>query len=941
MAGMRGLPGRCTANRMANTLAGIASMPQSLPPEARSRTLAGLGPARIAAIAAVAAVVATASYVALSADGGSGGGTVAGVAIPPEINNMLDPTPPAYAADAFVITDLGNTFKLDIEQPPGINWTQVLLDRINAVDERSRQSVDDLRTETRGLTDDVRKSIEDYIRNNTALLDERGRAFANFQAATNLTITEMINRDAALNASIGKLVQNIYQETVTDNEAAVSALSSQIYYVYYDSPALIMTCHATICDTRDIAPIMEISLGNQYAVYNDPSWPSANIYGISPVHHNARYPTADTLWVTTIPAGETNLYDSIMTSVTHTSRAPNRVIIDYFQYSGTDHGNVITNVMTWGCAKYSCHFPQVDHGRSPGFITKSINTPVGYPYHINMISKESGILHSNGSVIMPPPGPRITKYHVQQDYKAWQMPFAHEWLGANTNHTLKYSVDELIGVGLGHSGKLSNYLKKPVEGNPDGLRRNPLLVTPPLPLAGTTQTWPNCTHMSVCPNITFAFGSYKPQNLGGTYEERMIPNTWPVFISPQMRITTWNEHNALVGSYSTSPQFIDRMNKRIITPTFQEGVPTTEAGKLYDIRGYIRIPFATETPMNVSHVSLRPSSELLDLEEIGRAYIADSANTAANLYNIDVREFTKIGLVDCTYTTGYVECEKLNADQNTLDTTWVKCSLVNAGSRSCATLSDIGGLVVARPDFSPTKNARLSQLEGVYRDTLNVPLVNGYSGFRLVIDGVGIYIEYKDVRSDNHVFLSPPRSEHVGMKSSTPIHNAKANVTTSSQAVASRSGTMSILAVVSATGSVDIANEYYVNVIPSRPPHTDPLSVTVKITKNGEHYQTKNIGVNEHPAAQSSNTLTDVHLVRGGLDHIAKRSVSYDYPSFVFAGTTTVPVAAGDHILFELTAEIEGEIDPWTPASGTVSRTAGTSTAEVAINAASIMMGVG
>ena len=60
----------------------------------------------------------------------------------------------------------------------------------------------------------------------------------------------------------------------------------------------------------------------------------------------------------------------------------------------------------------------------------------------------------------------------------------------------------------------------------------------------------------------------------------------------------------------------------------------------------------------------------------------------------------------------------------------------------------------------------------------------------------------------------------------------------------------------------------------------------------------------------------------------------------MFAGTTTVPVAAGDHVLLELTAKIEGEIDEWTP-QGTMITTRGVSSADVAINAASIMMGVG
>ena len=70
-------------------------------------------------------------------------------------------------------------------------------------------------------------------------------------------------------------------------------------------------------------------------------------------------------------------------------------------------------------------------------------------------------------------------------------------------------------------------------------------------------------------------------------------------------------------------------------------------------------------------------------------------------------------------------------------------------------------------------------------------------------------------------------------------------------------------------------------------------------------------------------------------------AVPHTLPSFVFAGTATVPVSAGDHILFELTAKIDGELQAWSPGTGTVQKTRGTSSADIAVNAASIMMGVG
>ena len=445
-------------------------------------------------------------------------------------------------------------------------------------------------------------------------------------------------------------------------------------------------------------------------------------------------------------------------------------------------------------------------------------------------------------------------------------------------------------------------------------------------------TWPNCTAMPRCDSLSFAFGERVPSSSN-------MPSYWPVFISPQLQFTTWNSYNSLKGAYSTTPQFIDRMNSRILTPSFQGPPPATEAGKLYDVRGQVRIPLPTDVPMNVSHVSLRPSVALLDLAAIGRAYMADPSNTPANLYNIGDSEFASIGLTGCyKYNLGdTIQCNRLGLGINTPSSV---CIFMGGGNSCGTSNSDIGGIVAGRPDFTPDKNARLSQLEGVYSDVIYIPLVPGYTGFRLVIDGGAMFIEYKDVRTDDHIFLSPPRSDRADRISAAPIHWAGANVTTTSQVVAPRSGTMSVLAVVSATGSVEIMNEYHVNERPSRPPIIDPLSVTVDITKNGVHHSTVDIGINEHPATVVNNTDQHIPLVRGGLDKVAMRSVSYDYPSFVFAGTTTVPVVAGDHVLFELTAKIEGEIDEWTP-PGTMITTRGVSSADVTINAASIMMGVG
>ena len=853
---------------------------------------------------------------------------------------------PAYAqGDAYVITDLGNTFKLDIEQPPGINWTQVLLDRIAESEDRSRRSVDDLRTATRGVTDDIRRAIDDYIRNNTALLNDRERRFAEYVGVTNITIADLISQDQTLNASINNLVNNmrtvshstIYQ-TILDKEAAVSAIASQVHYVYYDNPALIMECTAADCTTKDVEPFMSVSPGSRYTIYNDPGWPQPSVYAISPIHYNARYTGDDTLSINTIPGNHLRLYNNFL-AFTIVDPAGNVV-----REATPDDKHL--NILSWGCFYYAnsgCtirghYVPRID------FEDRNINTPTGYPYHVNMISKETaplippGFVFREGEKVMFGGLCRVgnkdgctllqaSADHFIQMYNATRAPFNYNFKNPGADRVL-YETNELVGFGLGERGKIAKYFSSSAD-------------RPALPVSQTSQTWPNCAHLPTCSKLSFAFDNFVPVNSSlnsafGSYYAPLIPDSWLVFVSPQLHVTTWDSNNAVGGVYAAAPQFVDRMHKRITFPTFTASVPPSEAGKLYDIRGYVRIPFAPETPMNVSHVSLRPSAELVDLERLARDYISKSDNKASNLYNIQGYEFEKMGLLNCEAKSWYAICDKRGVDPHTLDITWNECRLQWWGSAACTTLDELGRILAARPDYIPESNAKLPYLEGVYSDALYVPLVPGYSGFRLVIDGVAIFTEYKDIRSDSHIFISPPKSATVGKVLNEPIHRAEANVTATAQVVSPRAGTMSILAVVSATGTIDIRNEYHVNVPRPPPPRIiDPLSATMIITKNGEHYATKDIGINEHPSAV---TVNQVEMVNWVNKHT--RQVVYDYPSFVFTGTTTIPVDAGDHILFELVAKIDGEMDPWRP-SGQVLSQRGISSAEVRIDAASIIMGVG
>lgn len=965
-----------------------------------ARGLKSTGRGRVAAFAIAAAVASAACLATLPHDtvGGNApdGATVntgaahgigaMGYEAHPWMATVLAP---AYAqGDAYVITDLGNTFKLDIEQPPGINWTQVLLDRINRLREDTRSTTDTLRNTTdtlRGDTDAlrdetrvsdqaIRDAISNFIRNNTAMLEERSRQFEQFRTVTNMSIADMISRDSMLNSTINQIVQNIYTES-DDNEAIVSAISSQVHYVYHDSPARIMTCVNNNCATDGLGAVTTISSGTTgFAIYGDPSWAAPDTYTVSPIHYGAVYykkygDSADYFGMRTHPETmalfDHTMYHGFKTK--NTNFGTPYPVPDYSANKPDGTGRMPhTDVFTWGChiGALACRDGHI-YAKAPLTSTLAARVPEGYPYHVNMISRETTPMapvgHSLAAGSDIPAhinrggtnaNPRLnalfttatlspsTAETLQKIWGVSTTPFEHYGaeqvkdvnhpLVPEATHEITHDTNVLIGAGLSRTGALLPYF-------------NSLSTQPSLPISGTTQTWPNCAHLPRCDPLKFAFERYDR-----AYETK-YPHlkAWHVFISPQIEFSTWGPDNTVKGTYSASPQLIDRMSKRIITPTFQDTVPSAEAGKLYDIRGYVRIPFPSDTPINVTNVQLIPTAAPIDFAKIGRDYIADAANTKLNLYNLNDGELRKLGVYDCKHTIGHNYMNGVPYPVDHMACKWLVpksngftgCAFPGVGSNACTTNAKLGEVLTLRPEFTAIKSASLPQLEGIYTNALYIPLVQGYSGFLLVMNGVGVSIDYKDIRTDNYMFLSPPRSDRVDQVSTSPIHRAMANVSATSQAVASRDGDMSIMAVVSATGSVDITNEYWVNAVPPRPPHTDPLSVTMDITINGVHYETKSIGINAQPAAVSTNTMETINLPNGAVDYLATRSVSYTYPSFVFAGTTSVPVSAGDHVLFELTANIDGEINEWTPSS-TPHTMRGTSSAEVSINAASILMSV-
>ena len=942
-------------------------------------------PSSAAAAAAIAAVaIVTAAATAVAAAAAIGTDSTAGN---PTASFVL---PPAYAqgGDAYVITDLGNTFKIERERPPEINWTRVLLERIGDAERRAIESDAKVR-------ENASRIIQLFINNNERIINELRFNFSAYGSTIDSRIQNMIDDNdefnEAINASIDRLEQEIRRDEQTtvyqqilDKEAAVSVISSQVHYVYNDQPANIMVCTADDCDMSKVKPFMAIPAGSSYTVYNDPSWLPPNLHAISPLHHNARYTDGDTLTITTIPGNQLRLHhiylglkgvgEPMISERELSTVEPN---MNFLVLSCTDQYSPIYCSNEWGSVRNK-YVPRAT------YLDRAIDLPAGFPYHVNMISKATEPL--------PPPGFNLTAgtriplkvpYCTTSDgtceltasaIAEWKkrfgtprMPFVFN--ETYTTFSTAYNTDHLIEAGIsgGEStpNRFDRYFSTTASGEVPGAGStsiNPRLdryfagvITPPgLPYSGTPQTWPNCEHLPTCFPMSFAFGEFVPRgsplNTNITWSKAgiqitlpaysEIPDSWRVFLSPQLHIRTWSDHNTLQGTHTAVPQFIDRMNRQLLVPTFTAGSspPASEAGKLYDIRGYARIPFAPETPWNVSHVSLRPTASLLDADEIGREYIADTANTPANLYNIKSYEFEGMGLANCEVESQDVVCDRRTTNPVTLDREWRPCTLLRGGSSGCATHSDIGEIVAGRADFEPEANAMLPQLEGVYRDALYVPLVQGYSGFRLVIDDIAVFTEYKDIRSNDHIFLSPKKSANVGRSSIFPIHHAEANVTVTSQAVAPRDGDMNILAVVSATGTLDLRNEYTMRDPPPPPvPRAfDPLSAFVDITINGEHYATRSLGINEYPSVGTNNTR-----VEDGDTTVVTRRVLYEYPSFVFAGTSSVPVSAGDHVLFELTAKIAGDIDSWSPTTGTLVGTKGLTSARISIDAASIMMGVG
>ena len=860
--------------------AGGAAMARRAAPALLALAIVAIGGA--AAVASDMPLLQEAVAPSAAAQGAGGGGVGTGSA----------------AREAYLITDLGNIFPVDVAPP---NMTRIML----------------------GLLDEHENVTREHVERIRMYVDERdiriNATFVNMAEAI-LNATDAI-RDADADMAETER-ERLLAESRKSAMASVAALTAQIRFVNYDEPAKIVVHRGTTHTIGEFKPFTTLpSDARKFIIYDDPSWLLPDRHIIPPIHSKAYASAGGNVSLSAMPGGWLPIYAG-------------------HPYSGP------ASLWSFGC---NCPSGYLQHP-FPSASTKTIRMPSDYPYEVYLHK-----VHSN--MAQPPAGPTWqelgtpgraaeTGFH-RFAFDTFAVPDSDFDAGVNAYEVLEYGV-----AGQTPSSKVS-VLNRYLGNN---------LHTPASaswPVGGTAQTWPNCGRISPCPTINFAFQdggadvAFATHNGTAVMDGRNGAGTgaWlmprmqyadvsrQVMMLPQIRMDVWGEHNTLSGSYSAGFQFADRINKRIVPVT---SPPDGLGGALYDVRAYVRVPFVNAEPMNVSYVSLRPVAATLDLDQIGRDHMAANAGGHANRYGLYFYELSTLGLANCAPTDDGgddLRCDKLIVDESTTERLWGECRFLSAPL--CATHAEIGEAISSRPGYRPAVNTHLPYLEGVYANAMHIPLASGHDGVRMVIDGVSVFLGYDDIMGGTNIHLSTPRVSHFSETVGTEIRHGEATATTSAYAVATATGNMKVVSVVSATGQLELRNVYDIRAdrmfwdcaTPPRP--YDPLGAVLHVYVNGspDPIRSVDLGLNEQPEEDMSVSCTP-----GTSMWTVTRSAGYSYPSFVFAGSTSVPVKAGDHVLFVLETTIGGDIDGWSPPPPlSPFKTTGSYAAEVEIRAASMI----
>ena len=242
-----------------------------------------------------------------------------------------------------------------------------------------------------------------------------------------------------------------------------------------------------------------------------------------------------------------------------------------------------------------------------------------------------------------------------------------------------------------------------------------------------------------------------------------------------------------------------------------------------------------------------------------------------------------------------------------------------------------GDVTVANLNLDET--LAIPYLDGRYTsgDTIHVPIIPGHKRINLEINGIQAVLEYSNILGGTGIRIAAPATSTISQNSpGSPIHSVTAVAGTVAYSIATGDGTLKAIISETVSGEIKIANTYNLQRIPPpppRPPNNDPLSGNVDIHVNGVLVKQITLGVNPNPA------FTPISI--GGLRVL--QGVTYSYPDYVFSGSVSVPVQAGDFVEFYVYGLIHGEIIPYdTPSGFTILSSSGVASASVNIRSAYI-----
>ena len=229
----------------------------------------------------------------------------------------------------------------------------------------------------------------------------------------------------------------------------------------------------------------------------------------------------------------------------------------------------------------------------------------------------------------------------------------------------------------------------------------------------------------------------------------------------------------------------------------------------------------------------------------------------------------------------------------------------------------------------------LSYLDTSYEsgDSIQVPVIPGYSTIHLTINGIDAQLNYADILGGTGIKIAEPTTSTITNNDlDNRITSAIVTAGTPVFVIATSNGVINAIMTETISGSITITNTYTLQAIPPPPPipiRDDPLEGWVEIFVNGVQIGDPiTLGINPFPDFTSTADISGTTAIQ---------SVTYTYSDYTISGSTSVNVVVGDFVEFYVYGKISGEIQNYSVPGGFILVSeSGTSTGTINIRSAHI-----